>query len=926
MRFESSSGRAWKNRVADKPGYRLASLFALSMLCSLVWADDSSSDPRVAFDIPQQRADLALTEFAEQADLTLVFPSDVAREKLANSLIGEYTLEEGVRILLSGTGLNPAFSNRVVLSVATDEASAGEGDVMKTSKKAGLVAILIGMFAGGADAQEPAAAAQAAQTIEKTENVPLEIEEIIVTGTNIRGGKDQFSPVTSIGRDEIDLGAFNTVSDIFDRLPQNFGGGITPDSALTQGGSLNGPGNASVNLRGLGNEATLILLNGRRLAPGGGFGDSVDISSIPTTAIDRVEILTDGASAVYGSDAIAGVVNIILRDDFEGSETRLNLSTLTDGGGSKLSVGQTLGWDTDQTHGLITYEYSSEDELDRNDRNFSSEATNIADPTYLLPFNQKHSVFANIGFQVSPHIKFDADSYYNNRKTETFTSLGVESLGQNFSDNKVEQFGAAAELNIQVSDNWEGRISGSYSNSSQLSESIRIDLGDGTGAIVDATTEIVSVDATIGGTLFQITDEPVRGVLGGQFRHERADLLRTNRLTGSVAGIEADRTRDVFAIFSEVYAPVITATNEIWGINRFAVTFAGRYEDYTDVGSSFDPKVGAVWSPVSGLDFRGTYGTSFRAPRLEQLNDLISSVFLGVYADPLAPSGESIAITVTGDTSELAPEEAESWTVGFDFAPTFLSGFQVRATYFDIDYGGRVASAFSTFDSQFRFTGYQGIPTRSVNPGEVQALVDEAITFIDFFSIFPSLGTGTIDDVTVILDERPQNTSATNVSGVDVSLSYNLPTEFGDLSLFLNGTYLTAFEQQFSVLTDVDDLLDTFGNPADLRMRSGISWNTNPFTAAINVNYVDGYTDDQASTGSFAVDSWTTVDASLRLDLENIFDNEFASNALLVLTMSNAFNAEPPAIGPRTISAAIFDPANADPSGRRIGILVSKQF
>ena len=130
------------------------SLFALSMLCSPVWADDSSGGPLVAFDIPRQRADLALTEFAEQADLTLVFPSDVAREKLANPLIGEYTLEEGVRILLSGTGLNPAFSNRVVLSVAADEQSADGGRDVKASKKASLLAVLGGVFAGEVVAQE----------------------------------------------------------------------------------------------------------------------------------------------------------------------------------------------------------------------------------------------------------------------------------------------------------------------------------------------------------------------------------------------------------------------------------------------------------------------------------------------------------------------------------------------------------------------------------------------------------------------------------------------------------------------------------------------------------------------------------------------------------------------------------------------------
>ena len=115
----------------------------------------ASEDTRTRFDIPAQAVEAALTEFAEQADLTLVFPDELVRGRKANELIGRYSLQEGIDLLLAGTGLSPTFSNEVVLSISSEDASASEGDTMKATKKAGLVAVLAGVLAGGVEAQEP---------------------------------------------------------------------------------------------------------------------------------------------------------------------------------------------------------------------------------------------------------------------------------------------------------------------------------------------------------------------------------------------------------------------------------------------------------------------------------------------------------------------------------------------------------------------------------------------------------------------------------------------------------------------------------------------------------------------------------------------------------------------------------------------------
>ena len=178
---------------------------------------------------------------------------------------------------------------------------------MKSLPLAVLSVISAGaMFATVATAQTPA---------------PQKIEKIEVTGSNIkRVDAETASPIQIITADEIRRSGQTTVTQLLRELPINAAGGLTE---LSGSGSFSA-GAASVSLRGLGSSATLVLLNGRRIAPYGladpNFGQAaaVNLNAIPIDSIERIEILKDGASAIYGSEAIAGVVNIILRKDYKG--------------------------------------------------------------------------------------------------------------------------------------------------------------------------------------------------------------------------------------------------------------------------------------------------------------------------------------------------------------------------------------------------------------------------------------------------------------------------------------------------------------------------------------------------------------------------------------------------------------------------------
>ncbi len=162
-------------------------------------------------------------------------------------------------------------------------------------------------------------------------------ERVEITGSAIpRASTEGALPVTVISRADIERTGATTAEQLVAMIPSNFGGSTGSQNVGTTGGA------STANLRGLGEKYTLVLLNGRRVADFG-FGNAViDLNSIPLAAVDRVEVLTDGASAIYGADAVAGVINFILKKDFRGLEVS-GYQTKVDAGGGNTKTFSLLG-------------------------------------------------------------------------------------------------------------------------------------------------------------------------------------------------------------------------------------------------------------------------------------------------------------------------------------------------------------------------------------------------------------------------------------------------------------------------------------------------------------------------------------------------------------------------------------------------------
>ena len=191
-------------------------------------------------------------------------------------------------------------------------------------------------------------------------------EVIVVTGSAIeRKETTTAAPVSVVDKEELDASGLVSIGDILQNLPAN-------SNAINVQFNNGGDGSTRVDLRGLGAERTLVLLNGRRHVPGGTGADaSVDLNAIPIAVIKRVEVLKDGASAVYGSDAIGGVVNIITRDDFDGSEANVYTGTTQRGDGTIIDVSFVTGQASRRGNVVFSGGYSDQGDIFAGDRDFA---------------------------------------------------------------------------------------------------------------------------------------------------------------------------------------------------------------------------------------------------------------------------------------------------------------------------------------------------------------------------------------------------------------------------------------------------------------------------------------------------------------------------------------------------------------------------
>lgn len=322
----------------------LASAAVLALACAgAAHAQPARTAPPQELSLPAGALETALLALAAQTHQQLLYAPDLVQGRRVEALSGRFTVEQALARLTAGqdvavarTGPNVVVLKRRPIPTAASAVDAPLGANPRP----------FGGEAGGPPASEPpVTTAHAEASPPRASGLANTVEAVQVTGTHIRGAGQTVSPVLVLDREDLDRSGQATVAGALNALPQVFGGESTEGTVATRADLLgsNLTYGTGVNLRGLGTDATLVLVNGQRIAGSGTKGDFVDLSTFPTVAIQRVEVLLDGASALYGSDAVGGVVNLILRRDWEGLELRARAGSSTAGGAAEGQLGLAFG-------------------------------------------------------------------------------------------------------------------------------------------------------------------------------------------------------------------------------------------------------------------------------------------------------------------------------------------------------------------------------------------------------------------------------------------------------------------------------------------------------------------------------------------------------------------------------------------------------
>jgi iron complex outermembrane recepter protein len=897
-------------------------------------AQASPGERQVSLTIESTSLATALDKWAQQSGFQIfVHDWEATKNLRAPSLNGTFTAQAALEQLLSGTSFTYEWIDSKTVSVRKRVAKTVPTALQRTSLD-GQQAVPVAKFSGDGGTGFGVATAAAAQSDVTATPVGgdkgvrvARLEEVIVTGTNIRGTSATAGQVIVLDRAEIEAGGYRDASDLVAKVPQNFGGGAsqTVTSNMSRDGSEFNQGvGTAVNLRGLGAGATLTLLNGNRLAPAG-QGTFVDISLIPLSAIERVEILTDGASAIYGSDAIGGVVNIITRRDYEGAETTVRVGSVTSGDRNEYTLAQLFGHSWDRGNLTLNFEHSHEDDLMALDRP-DLVAPGGAAPFDILPEQTLNSLLAAVSLDLSPSMRLTSDVVGSDRK---FTQLGSPTASPSEGAGHATGGGLSATLQKDLEGGWQLQFIGSYSRNI-LDKTFRIPSINFKG---DSTSEYRtwSGEVRANGELLSLPAGRVKVAAGTTFRDEESDQQ-------TLVGTQLYRARrDITSAYAELLVPMFGNDEAARGARRgLDLSVAGRFDDYSDFGHSTSPRYGLIWYPSERIAARAAYSESFRAPLFSQNRSGSNFAYIADLPDPLStrPDGLSSTVTYYGQNPELEPEHARSWTAGFEFRPLGTEGLTIALNYFDIQYRDRILDIHAQDAAGFLVAGDVFAPFISRAPGDaaLRAVLTPLASVPNGITDFNTgLGVTDVDAILstysfgALFDGRFANAAESKVRGIDADVRFNDESSWGSFGVGMNASYLLDFSNRFTETAPTDDVLNTVFHPIDLRLRGFIGLTANQWSASIFVNYTDAYDDPGTSyTLGGSVDSYMTTDFQLRY--ESMGTAISALNGVTVsLSILNAFDEKPPHIDPLPGQFA-FDAENASPLGRFIALGITKRW
>ena len=863
--------------------------------------------------------------------------------------------------------------------------------------------------------------------LSQDETQPTEVkklEPVVVTGSNIpRLEAEPIAPVLRIDRQALDQSGASTVSDAIRKLPQNSAGSFAENNANSFT-----PGSSGVSLRGLGQQSTLVLINGRRVAPYG-FGQNingvnaqfVDLNSIPLAAVERIEILKDSGSAIYGSDAIAGVVNIILRKDYTGVEVSGQYGNTDNNDAGEQIYTFVGGLATEKASVMFFTDYydrNAEFLRDRPNSNNANQnprgldfrssrgpnatifdpftgnllfvpptgATNVNQlsstpfPNSRYNFNQaivdypettRYGGYTIFDYKITDNLSFFVEAGYRKILThfesaatpivgdEDGYTVGPDNpyniyagitnapitfrwrplqAGPRIDDINTDVIRALPGLRLAIGENWHVETAFLYSlsetldngsnflredklqaalNDSDPATALNVFGGEGylnnpatieglkTRTTREAKSELMIYDIKANGRLWDAPGGPVGVAFGGETRYESIsdvpDTASSNFEIVSSGGVVPSRgSRDSDALYGEVTIPFFSSENAKPGLESLELQLAGRFEYYSDFGTTTKPKIGVKWGPTKELLIRASYSQGFRAPTLSELfltnigfqDGLVDTLRCPDPNDVTDPDcGSSQYRIVSGGSSTLAPEQSESWYIGMSFQPPVIKGLTVSLDFTHIKVID-VIQAQSLQEILDRPLGQQaGVVDR--RPPSAQDIINGE--------------PGTI----LSIDQRLINLSKNEVDSVDLGLQYIRPTDIGDFTFDVNATYIPNWSQKIGPGFTVDQVAGEFDIPK-IRGYGSVFWNYKGFSVGPTVNYTGDYQDSFLGR---RIREYITVD--LQASYDGPWETTYTVGVL------NVSDEKPPL---STQNTEGYDTAIHDNRGRFYYVRVAKKF
>lgn len=885
-------------------------------------------------------------------------------------------------------------------------------------KKTRLCKGLLLAFGGGLALGAMPAHAQDAQA--------TQLDRVEITGSSIkRLASEAALPVQVIKADELAKAGVTNAEQALSFVAANQSSTPTTTSvgASTGGASF-------ADLRGLGDSRTLVLVNGKRMVNNPYLAAAVDLNAIPFGAVERIEVLTDGASAIYGSDAIAGVVNFITRREYSGiSASASGNWPEASGGGEKYTASITGGYGNlaDQRFNIFGgISYSKQEALGAVSRDFAKTAfipdkgvmklsgttfpanytqagvDGTFNPSFpdcappnsinvgicafdyvpfidIIPEQEQWSYIARGSFAVNKDNTISleylqADNTVNTKISPTpLTGLTMNPGSPYYPDNpdinstlpinlgwrQTTLGGRASEFENKTNRwmaAWDGsykgwdynitalqskadvknNFTGGYVSRQRVQDGVNgvggapwlnpfgDQTADGQAYLMDS--QVIGQVQTAEGTLREITGVvsgeiaklpagPMMLAVGVDFLKDEASytnnfaLIRQAASSGLELAEDSSGDRRDNAVYAELNVPLA---------KTLEMNLALRYDDYSDFGSTWNPKIALRWQPTEQLLVRGSYNTGFRAPTLYDVYAPNSITFTGgTYNDPLlCPNG--VVNTAAGGVEsrdcdmqfqqqqggnrDLDPETSKAWTIGLLFQPN-------QQWTLGVDYWNyKVDDSISAIGENVIF----GDPTKyaanfvrcgMLSPEEQAALV-------------ATCGGGASPNTLAYIVNTTTNLGTYKTSGIDLQAAWqSAANDWGRFGVNYRGTYVLEYEYQLEQGGPYFDNLGNYfnGGPvARYRQTLAFTWQKAAWQVGLVNRYTSSYR-DQNETGDPLYDNNIVAG-------NNLWDLAVTWSGVKGLSITggitNLFDRDPPFSNQQEGFQVGYDYRYGDPMGR----------